>query len=485
VQQNKDGVQKLFKLFGHFNLVLLLLSATLSAQSFKDFKTKQSKSFQSYKDERDEAFNNYLKLEWEEYKAQEGTKLYAEPKPKNIFQVKEKPIAKLGPKIHLKLQEETKTQPLAPPTGEDLSNSKDVVINFFGSTLGFSVDSQMKSARYFPRNQEGIANYFSVMAKSDYVLLIKEVEEIKEELMLNDWGVYLLVKMLGEKSFTNEDEAKLFTWFVLNKLSYDVKVGLNGKSIVLMHYSKKLIYATPSYTFNEKKFYVLSYYGQGKVGRVYTYEQSYPGAKKAIDLSLTQLPKFQEKPKKKELFFQQYGKKYTTSFTLNQNIIDFMATYPQADYETFFNAPMESGVYYSIAKEMKKYIDGKHASDGINFVLKFVQKAFVYEVDDLQFGREKVMFAEETLYYDKSDCEDRAILFAYLVKELFKIKVVGVKYKDHMATALYIPMRGDSVKDGSRRYVIADPTFINANLGQSMPKYKSVIPQSFIKVRKE
>jgi len=118
-------------------------------------------------------------------------------------------------------------------------------------------------------------------------------------------------------------------------------------------------------------------------------------------------------------------------------------------------------------------------------VLHFVQKSFQYERDNQQFGREKVMFAQETLYYRKSDCEDRAILYSYLVKELFGVGVIGVKYKDHMATALYIPMSGDTVKDGSRKFVIADPTYINASIGQSMPKYRSQIPQSFIVVRKD
>lgn len=113
-----------------------------------------------------------------------------------------------------------------------------------------------------------------------------------------------------------------------------------------------------------------------------------------------------------------------------------------------------------------------------------MQKAFKYERDQQQFGREKVMFANETLYYDKSDCEDRAILFAHLVKKLFKVSVVGVKYKDHMATALYIPMQGDSVKVAGKKFIIADPTYINANIGQSMPKYRSVIPVDYIMLRK-
>jgi hypothetical protein len=160
-----------------------------------------------------------------------------------------------------------------------------------------------------------------------------------------------------------------------------------------------------------------------------------------------------------------------------------MATYPQADYDTFFNAPLEQRTYESIAKELKKIIDGKKASEAMNIVLSFVQKSFDYQRDDEQFGREKVMFAQETLYFDKSDCEDRSVLFAYLMKELFGVNVVGVKYKDHMATALYIPLEGDKVKYGAREYVVADPTYINANIGQSMPKYKPLKPESFITVQ--
>ena len=105
-------------------------------------------------------------------------------------------------------------------------------------------------------------------------------------------------------------------------------------------------------------------------------------------------------------------------------------------------------------------------------------------MDNEQFGREKVMFAQETLFYDKSDCEDRAVLFSKLVKKLFGINIIGVKYDDHMVTALYIPMEGDYVEAGRKRFVVADPTYINSSIGQSMPKYKPKKPETFIVVKK-
>ncbi|HIP20423.1 MAG TPA: hypothetical protein EYG70_04800 [Sulfurimonas sp.] len=363
-------------------------------------------------------------------------------------------------------------------------DTKDIYINYFGQEIGFSIDSNIRDAHFYPQNQAGILNFFNRMASSDYKQTIYEINEACRTLKLNDWGVYQLVNQLSKTLYSSSDSRKLYAWFIFNKLGYEVKIGLGRKHVVLMHYSKKIIYSTPSYSFADKKFYVISAYDKASLGNIYTYNQTYPNAHKALDLELRELPNFKKNLMHKTVSFTQFGKEYSSTFSYDKNLIDFMGTYPQADYETYFNAPMSSLAYNQIASDIKKYINNKHSSYAINFVLNFVQKAFKYETDQQQFGREKVMFANETLYYEKSDCEDRAILFAYLVKKLFKISVIGVKYKDHMATALYIPMQGDSVRKGSKRYIIADPTYINANIGQSMPKYRSVIPQSYITVSK-
>jgi hypothetical protein len=482
VQQNKDGVQKWFKPFGHFNFLILFITLSLGAQSFEDFQKVQHIEFQSYKDANDEAFSKYLKEPWEEYKTKISPALYKEQKTKTITPAVQKHISSVGPLVQIvspKLKDMNLTKP---PIS---SEKKDVNILFFGQKIGFDIDPQLKNAKYYPQNQSGITNFFNTIAASEYEELVTKIEKLSLRFELNDWGVYQLVKILSEALYENSDDRKLFSWFLFNKLGYEVKAGLANKHIVVMYSSQKVIYSTPRFTFDSKDFYVISSYAKGFSEKVFTYKQSYPNATKPFDLSLKKFPHWKQDLRKKELSFKQFNKKYTIDYTYDKNIIDFMATYPQADYETYFNAPMSERSYDEIASNIKKYIDGKKSSVAINFVLNFVQKAFVYERDQEQFGREKVMFADETLYYAKSDCEDRAILFTHLVKKLFGITVIGVKYKDHMATALYIPMRGDSVKAGLRRFVIADPTYINANIGESMPKYRSKIPESFIVVSRD
>lgn len=484
---NKDGEQKFFKQFGLFSVTLLLLSSSLPAQSFEDFKKTQNSSFTAYKDANDKVFNKFLQEQWKEYTGKKSKPLYEKQKPKSITPALQKKIVKIGPPVIIKIQKPkiiVEKKIVAEKLVVKKEKTHDIYLSYFGQEIGFDIDDKFKNAKFYPLSQKGVSNFFNTLAMSDYEETIREIKSTSKALNLNDWGVYELVNLLSQSLFSNNDDRKLFSWFIFNKLGYEVKIGLSGKHIIAMYYSKKIIYSTPSYTFKKKKFYVISYYAKGSIGRVYTYKQDYPGANKPLDLSLTSLPNFQKNLQHKTVSFKEFGKEYSSSYSYDKNLIDFMATYPQADYDTYFNAPLSEGTYDQIAKDIKHYVDGEKSSVAINFVLRFVQKAFKYERDQAQFGREKVMFANETLYYNKSDCEDRAILFSTLVKRLFHISVIGVRYKDHMTTALYIPMKGDSVKEANKRFVIADPTYINANIGQSMPKYKSKIPQDFIVVRK-
>lgn len=488
MQQNRDGGLKQYSLFGRFSLILLMgFSALYAQESFKNFKKIQTESFQAYKDERDTAFNKYLKQEWEAYNSLEPVPLYEKPKPLNIDAAKPQEVEPVGPKIAIKIKEksEKKDEPadLSREQSLQIVIEPDISFDFYGSQLGFNIPSGIKNANFYPATQIGIANFFNSMALSEYETLVLEIDKTSKAMNLNDWGIYLLVTKISDRTTTNQDNSRLLSWFLFNKLGYAVKVALTNKRIVLMHYSQKVIYSTPNYSFDDKKYYVVSDYAKGDVRRVYSYKQEYPGATKPLDLSLETLPDFKENLESKTLSFSQFGNSYHIPITYNKNLIDFMASYPQADYETFFNAPMDDKTYKDLALSLKKYIDGKKASEAMNFVLHFVQKSFKYEQDNKQFGREKVMFAQETLFFDKSDCEDRAVLFSYLIKELFDISVVGVKYKDHMATALYVPLDGDIVTAGSRKFVIADPTYVDAVIGVSMPRYRSLQPQSYIIVK--
>ena len=109
-------------------------------------------------------------------------------------------------------------------------------------------------------------------------------------------------------------------------------------------------------------------------------------------------------------------------------------------------------------------------------MIDFVQSAFKYKVDDEQFGQERTLFANETLFYPFSDCEDRSLLFATLIRELLGLKVVLLDYPEHIATAVRFnqDIEGDYMIINGEKYLVCDPTYIGADIGNCMPMFQEV-----------
>ena len=96
--------------------------------------------------------------------------------------------------------------------------------------------------------------------------------------------------------------------------------------------------------------------------------------------------------------------------------------------------------------------------------------------DEEQFGGERPLFPDESLYYPYCDCEDRAILFSVLVRELVGLETVLLYYPGHLASAVRFEtgVPGDYLLIDGRKYTVCDPTYINAGVGMTMPDYRDV-----------
>ena len=130
----------------------------------------------------------------------------------------------------------------------------------------------------------------------------------------------------------------------------------------------------------------------------------------------------------------------------------------------------------SIEKELKPIVDGMDEVKAASFLLALVQKGFPYKTDADQFGPgvEKYFYVEEIFHYPYSDCEDRSILYAYLVKKLIGLHVVGLDYPGHIATSVEfdVDVEGDFVEFDGKKYIVCDPTYINAPIGMSLPQVR-------------
>lgn len=154
--------------------------------------------------------------------------------------------------------------------------------------------------------------------------------------------------------------------------------------------------------------------------------------------------------------------------------------YPQCAVAIHYHTPMSEALREDLYTQMKSVIVGKKQTEAAALLLHFVQTAFQYKTDGEQFGYEKPNFPDETFYYPYCDCEDRAMLYATLVRDLLGLDVVLLDYPNHIASAVHFTeeVSGDYIQlENGHKYIICDPTYIGAPIGSCMEQYKKVAPE--------
>ncbi len=355
-----------------------------------------------------------------------------------------------------------------------LKNFKTVKFEFYSTPVNMQYD--IKSAFYIGKiNKRVIAKYWDIMSQTKYKKLLTQINQTSDKLNLNDWAKYQLIHKLGNEIYDDENIANLFTWFILVKMNHDTKVGYSRDKIYLLSTMKHKLFQIAFFNLKKKKYYILTPNGKvGKVGSIYTYAGDYPKADQGLSFNMNKEIKFYNNIKQKDLKFKYEGKGYSINTKYSEDLISFYKTFPQSDYNIYFDTKNSTALSSTILVKLAPLLKGKSEIEAVNLLLRFVQTSFKYKTDQKQFDYEKVMFPEETIFYPYSDCEDRSIMFSYLVKNILGLDVVGVKYVDHLATAVAFSsnVSGSNFKYNNKKYTISDPTYINANAGMAMPKYR-------------
>ena len=319
------------------------------------------------------------------------------------------------------------------------------------------------------------------LSSTDYKACLLQAQYYKDKMKLNDWGYCeLLFNYSRTVQNSSIDENYLFTWFMLVKSGYLVRIGYEGERVALLIATDNKMYGLP-YFFpegSEQTFYSISLDHNTKplTGNLFIYKDDYPGSERSFNLSITETPTISSSLVNKELEFNIAGLDYSIPIRYDKSVIDFFEYYPQTDFGVYFSAPMSKDASQSMIDGLSVLIKDKSELEAANFLLHFVQYATKYKIDEEQFKREKPFFPEESLHYNYSDCEDRAVLFSYLVTNLLGLDVIGIDYPEHVATAVHFTdeMKGSYVEHNNKKYYICDPTYLGASVGVCMPEYTKV-----------
>lgn len=308
--------------------------------------------------------------------------------------------------------------------------------------------------------------------------LIADCLSLREEYGLCDWAyLQLLFKIAESLTNGNRNASTLLAGFLFSQSGYKMRFAMDSsRKLQLLYHTPGIVYSTSSLSIDGDRFYIYGKdYSSGNQLEVCKFR--FP-QEKPLSMDIQKPMKLAFRPSKPRSVTAQYHPDVHAHVTVNQNLIDFYDNYPEATltqspYTTwaiYANAPASAEIKRDLYPILRKAIEGKSQVEAANILLHMAQ-SFPYGYDEEIWHRERSFFMDESWYYPESDCEDHAIHFSRMVRDLMGLDAVLLYYPGHLASAVAFTdgsANGDYVMKNGKKYIVCDPTIFYSNVGTTM-----------------
>lgn len=469
-------------------LVLLLCSSAAMAQDvntdFQAFRKDMLGSYGKFRKRVLDNYANYLNGIWTEFQVFRGIKKNEVPKPVMI------------PKVGKNSNEPTpqslpqpETEPVVNPN-EDKSLNRPIhslppsiptiTFGFYGMKLNVAMINPYRLNTIEHQEISKMWRLYQQDGKTNAAL--QNLNQLANDYQLNDWFTYELVSTYVSQLLkgTSVSTQILLEHYFLANMGYDVRLASTNSRLFLLIPFKQQVYDQSYLIIDDQKYYIFG--------------ENNKKIQNSVSLYTCELPKEVEKGQRLNLIlnrglgivsntlhhYQLTDGNIQLQGSINVGTMEALRHYPQMDVVYYAMSVINPAFRQELIAQLKPQIAGISQCKAANKLLHFVQYAFEYATDQEQFGYEKPYFIEENFYYPKNDCEDRSILYAFLVHELLGLDVQLVQYPGHECTAVHFTdnsIFGDYYTYQGKKYFICDPTYIGAPIGLCMPNFKSCKPK--------
>ena len=505
------------RLIALFVLSLFLLPSLSHAQDFdaqfKAFEQQNQKSFQHFSDSINKAFAEAMAENMRVFKGEPAKVKDPKPKPATPPSVKPEKVPEDLPKQDPVIDEvkPDKPQPTEDKPGSadetpspseqtpvtepekqnkeedpfeeffpDLSKDDSPAYNLlemdiFGQNISLMTD-------IFNHHLKGlkpsdVADFWILLSEWNYQSQLELCQSKRQEYNFNDWAICQLIFKIAENTFPQEyNEQVVFSIFMMNQLGMDAKIGFTPSHLFCLIAIEQQLYGVEFSIIGDRNYYIFELnpsHAEFESFKFSSYNHNFSSSIHPLDMSIRE-PLITEGNNDSKYNEQ------TVYIDIHQ--IELFSTYPQVDIDVYANAKPSKTFCQSIKRIFAPKLRGLSSYDAVSMLLSYVQFSFEYATDDEQFGYEKPFFCEESYYYPKNDCEDRSVLFSFLVRYLLNMDVVLIDYPGHIATAVHFdqPVEGTKFTYRGKSYVVCDPTYIGASIGMEMPEFtpsdRTIIP---------
>ena len=473
-------------------LLWVLLPFFLHAQndqnfekSFEEFQSSINQTFSTFQDSIHTVFSKALEEQWEEFQVFAKIPIPVKPNPKKppvADTLKKEPIPVEIPVKEVEPEEKEKPEPqktkeeepepVVPPQPQFTPYNK--TIHLWNSTFKIPYDISLENLSLPNTQEKSVAEFWRFLSQTDYQPVIDELFKIQNQCALNSYGLALLCheyakSIWGSKPQSSQNESTILFVFLLNQCSLDAKIVRTSNRLEPVLYALQTVYAMSYIEIDRKKYYFL--FSAIEPTSIYTYKINFSEQITDLDFNIYKPVNISRVFIDKELLIKKLNK--TIKLKYAEDAIVYYKNYPQVSADIYANAAVSDAFKTSAIQEFKPLIEGKTEQEAVSILLNFMHYAFEYKTDEEQYGYEKWNFCEENLFYPYNDCEDRAFLFSWLVRELLQLDVVLLLFSDHLSTAIRFnsPITGSYFTIDGQKYIICDPTYIGAAIGMMPLNY--------------
>lgn len=470
-------------------VIIILGGMSLFAQDFQSYKRQQQDAFQAYRKRTQDDWEAYMRKVNEEFAAYlEKTwerKTAEKPKPLTP-KVPEIPPVVL-PEVGIDIPEDNPIEvdinfpkledapvQIAPIPYKPKPAEKSVPFTFYGTTGRVRFDMGKKVV-LTGTDEKAVARFWKNLSGEAYDNIVADCQNIRHDRDLCDWAYYKMTEKVAAALYASRNERAVFHAWLLSQSGFSMRLGRDGENIYLLPGTRAVLFGKPFWHLGDGYYSLLQ---DETISAMYLMDVQFPNTSPIRTRMICNNNFEKNAATGRKLASRKYAKA-NAQVSCDKNTLAFLKDIPisamegssETDFLMYAKMPLSEKAGHDLLPVLFDQVAGKTEAEAVNILLNFVQTAFEYKTDGEVWGHERPFFPEETLYYPYSDCEDRAILFCRLVREVLRLDVAFVSYPGHLAAAVHFneDIPGDYFIVNGKRYLVCDPTYINAPIGRTMP----------------
>ena len=350
-----------------------------------------------------------------------------------------------------------------------------IIVRFNGFTISMRWASECKVSQ-----MAGLRTMLNQLSSKPFAVVVNDIARLADRLHLSDWSTLQLVRSVTQSVYGSAScpEAVASQAFMMRSLGFRIGLGAgdDGK-----------MYLLPS--FDARVRGMREYYDDGIPFNLMSGQVN--SMKELLFFNQSDLAPVSLRLNVEERFYPHYSDtvKYSSSaisvsVPVNSTLKEYYRNYPSyyagdnqlLEFYNRANLLMARDIKENVYPSLISAVNGKTYVEALDILLDFVQTAFDYQMDGDTWKDDRYFFPGEIWYYGTSDCDDKAILFSRLVRDILGLKVALVYWPGHLSCAVHLDdmEKGYNFDVSGVKYMSCDPTSPGARAGDVMEMFEDV-----------